>query len=118
MTVPQPPQFAGLPETDVQDAARRAASGEVLLLDVREPDEWARGRAPYAVHIPLGTLDPASVPRDRPVLTVCRSGGRSGRAAEVLATAGFDVTNVAGGMQDWQAQGLPLVADTGEPTVS
>lgn len=98
-------------ETEVHDAARRAADGSVLLLDVREPDEWAGGRSAEATHVPLGDLDPDAVPRDRPVLVVCRSGRRSGLAAEELAAAGHDVRNVTGGMLAWAAAGLPLVGD-------
>ncbi len=103
------------PETDVNDAARRAADGSALLLDVREPDEWARGRAEHAVHAPLGDLDPGAVPRDRPVLAVCRSGKRSGVAAAALAAAGHDVTNVTGGMLAWVQAGLPVVGDGPAP---
>lgn len=100
-----------LPETDVYDAARRAADGSALLLDVREPDEWARGRSEHATHLPLGELNPDAVPRDRPILAVCRSGKRSGKATAQLAAAGHDVTNVAGGMLAWAAAGLPIIGD-------
>lgn len=67
------------------EAARAAADGRVLLLDVREADEWAAGHAPHAVHRPLGALDPQQVPTDRPVVTVCRSGNRSAKAARRAA---------------------------------
>lgn len=105
------------PDVDVQEAARLAAAGEVLLLDVREDAEWAAGHAPQAAHMPLGRLDPRAVPRDRPVLAVCRLGGRSEHAAAVLAAYGVDVRNVAGGMQAWAGVGLPLVRDDGTPGV-
>lgn len=108
-----------VPETDVADAACRAADGSVLLLDVREPEEWARGHAEHAVTVPLGGLNPASVPSDRPVLTVCLSGKRAAAAAARLAAAGHDVTNVTGGMSAWSAAGLPLVSDgPARPVVS
>ena len=108
MTEPVP-----APEVDAVEAARLADAGEVLLLDVREPDEWAGGHAPQATHAVLGALDPAAVPRDRPVITVCRSGGRSGQAAAALAAAGHDVRNLTGGMQAWSGAGLPVVAADG-----
>lgn len=105
------------PDISVTDAAPLVDSGQVLLLDVREDHEWAAGHAPQAVHVPLGRLDPAAVPTDRPVLAVCRLGGRSEHAAQELAACGVDVRNVDGGMQAWAAVGLPLVRDDGAPGV-
>jgi rhodanese-related sulfurtransferase len=91
------------------------ASGAVLV-DVREPDEWAAGHAPGAVHVPLGAVDDA-IDRfeGQSVLTVCRSGGRSTKAAEALAARGVQVRNVAGGMSAWAGAGLPVVRDDGTP---
>ena len=81
-----------------------AVGADGQLVDVREPDEVAAGTLPGAVNIPLGQLpgrldelDPA-----RPVVLLCRSGGRSTQAAEFLTAAGFDdVVNLAGGMLAW-----------------
>jgi rhodanese-related sulfurtransferase len=98
---------------DVQEAARAASAGEVLLLDVREHDEWAYGHAPDAVHVPMGALRQDTVPRDRPVLALCRVGGRSAAVATALAGLGYDVRNVVGGMLAWSAAGLPVVRDDG-----
>ncbi len=71
------------------------------LIDVREPDEVATGTLPGAVNIPLGQL-PDRVGElyvDRRVVLLCRSGGRSGQAAEFLVESGFvDVVNLTGGM--------------------
>jgi rhodanese-related sulfurtransferase len=94
---------------------------DAWLLDVREDDEWAAGHAPGARHIPLGQLGGRSseVPRDETVYVICRSGGRSARAAQALAGAGWHAVNVAGGMQDWAAAGRPMVTDSGaEPFVA
>ncbi|GAC1376019.1 MAG: hypothetical protein NVSMB4_04500 [Acidimicrobiales bacterium] len=87
-----------------------------LLVDVREHDEWGAGHAPGAVHIPLGAV-PGTLARfaDQEVLTVCRSGGRSAKAAAILQKAGVRVRNVAGGMSTWSAAGLPVVRDDGSP---
>jgi rhodanese-related sulfurtransferase len=89
----------------------------VYLLDVRENDEWTAGHAPEAVHIPLGELGAKAdeVPKDRPVFVVCRSGGRSARAAQALGAAGWDVTNVSDGMQGWESAGRPMVSESGAP---
>jgi len=84
------------------------------LLDVREDDEWAAGHAPEAVHVPLADVSDAAARFDgKQVLAVCRSGGRSAKAAEVLAAAGIDVRSVAGGMTAWAEAGLPVVRDDG-----
>lgn len=104
---------AQVPETDPTRAAALAVRGEVLLLDVRETHEWDGGHAPQAVHVPLGALDPAAVPRDRPVVAVCRSGNRSGKAALTLAAAGVEVSNMTGGMTAWARNGLPVVRSDG-----
>lgn len=84
------------------------------LLDVREPDEWAAGHAPGALHIPLGEV-PARLDElpetDEPLPVVCRSGGRSSRAVQWLAQQGFDVVNVEGGMRAWGAADKPLTGE-------
>ena len=100
---------------DVRQAARAAESGEVLLLDVREDDEWAAGRAPTAVHAAMSGLRQDTVPRDRPVLVLCRVGGRSAAVAAALQQLGYDVANVEGGMLTWSAAGLPVVRDGDQP---
>lgn len=103
------------PDVSPAEAHRAAEAGEVLLVDVREDHEWAAGHAPSAVHVPLGRLTADSLPRDRPVVAVCRVGGRSGAAAEALAGIGYDVRNTAGGMLAWEAAGLPVVVAGGAP---
>jgi len=99
---------------DVEEALTALEEG-AFLLDVREDDEWAAGRAPDAVHIVLGELPDRfdEIPRDRAILCVCRVGGRSGRAASFLAEAGYIALNLDGGMQAWAASELPLVGDEG-----
>lgn len=105
-----------MPAVGPEEAARRVDEGAVLL-DVREPDEWRAGHAPEAVHVPLAALA-ASVDRldkDQPIVAVCRVGTRSERAAGVLLQRGYDAVNLAGGMQAWDAAGMPVVTDTGDP---
>ncbi len=86
-----------------------------VLLDVRERQEWQAGHAPAARHIPLAELPIRSreLPAGRPVVTVCRSGGRSARAAAMLAAEGHEVFNLAGGMAAWARAGLPLKGSGG-----
>ena len=84
---------------------------DALLIDVREPAEYARGHVPGAFNIPQAELADrlAELPRVRPLLLICQSGYRSLRAAQFLKQTGFDqVVNVAGGTTAWAAAGLPL----------
>ena len=93
----------------VTDVHERLAT-DVQLVDVREPQELADGMIPGAQSIPLGELPDRLTELDlsRPVIAICRSGNRSGKATAVLRDAGFAVTNMAGGMLAWHAAGLPI----------
>jgi rhodanese-related sulfurtransferase len=82
-----------------------------FILDVREPSEWAQFHIPGATLIPLGSLPNrlSEVPKDRQVVVVCRTGIRSAQGRDILLKAGFTkVTSMTGGMNQWQAQGLPI----------
>ena len=94
---------------NARDAAVALASG-ALALDVRERAEWAAGRIAGALHVPLAELQHRfdELPRDRPIVCVCRSGGRSALATQALARAGLEIANLAGGMKGWVAAGLPI----------
>jgi len=101
--------FAGIWEVQphwVQEHLR-----ELRVIDVREPDEYdgPLGHIPGAELIPLGALSARAgeIPRDRPVIAVCRAGGRSAQATVILRKAGMErVANLAGGMLRWRAQHL------------
>lgn len=97
---------------DVRTAYNEAASG-ALLLDVREPDEWAAGHAPGAELVPLQQVPSANLDTRTPILTICRSGARSAQAAAFLSARGHDVANVEGGMNAWSSAGLPVAATHG-----
>ncbi|HJQ76875.1 MAG TPA: rhodanese-like domain-containing protein [Acidimicrobiia bacterium] len=72
-----------------------------IVLDVREPDEWELGTLPGAVLIPQGEIVSRmdEMPKDRPILCVCRSGGRSSNVAAFLAFNGYESANLSGGMK-------------------
>ena len=75
-----------------------------VVLDVREPEEYAHGHVPGAINVPQADLASrlGEVPRDRPVLVVCQSGSRSRRAAQFLLQMGFErVASVRGGTAAW-----------------
>lgn len=103
--------LAALPkEITIQEAATRRDQG-AFILDVREPSEWADMHIAGATLIPLGSLESrvSEVPKDRPVVVVCRSGNRSQRGRDILLGAGFtSVTSMSGGMNQWKAAGLPI----------
>ncbi|MGH2500795.1 MAG: rhodanese-like domain-containing protein [Candidatus Limnocylindria bacterium] len=80
------------------------------LLDVREDEEWAAGHIAGAQHIPLKQLAARldELPRERDIVTVCRSGHRSGIAARGLVARGYRAENLEGGLEAWVEGGLPL----------
>ena len=92
-------------------------SGGITLIDVREPDEFAEVASTCAKNYPLSNLDVHSVLEslnlslsspDTPLYFICRSGGRSSRAAEKFYAAGYEnVYNIEGGMNRWLELGLP-----------
>ena len=100
-----------IPEVDIATFAEAHATG-VTVIDVREPDEYVEGHVSGAVLIPLGQVPDrvAEVPEGETVYMVCKVGGRSMRAAEVLAAEGRDVVNVGGGTMAWIDAGHPTIA--------
>jgi rhodanese-related sulfurtransferase len=104
-----------LHDLDPTTAAQMVEAATATLIDVREDDEWAAGHAPRAVHVRLGDLDPSAHTDLAPLIVVCRSGGRSRKAAAKLATAGLPVHNLAGGMNAWQGAGHPVIRPDGAP---
>jgi len=82
-----------------------------VLLDVRQPGEWASSHPKTAMHIPLGEVSKRmrEIEQDKPVVVICASGNRSAMAATALAKSGFEtVYNFSGGMSAWQSAGLPM----------
>ena len=86
----------------------------IVLIDVREDDEYSDGHVSSAVHIALSTVPDRveEIPSDGPVYVICALGGRSGKAAKFLRTKGIDAINVAGGPNGWVDSGRPVVSGT------
>jgi rhodanese-related sulfurtransferase len=89
-------------------------TAKLRLVDVREPDEFVGelGHVDGAELVPLATVGAVAQgwPRDQTLVMICRSGGRSGRAARELVGLGFTtVMNLKGGMLAWNAASLPVV---------
>ena len=92
-------------ELSVGELAQRLDGPQApLLLDVREPSEFAAGHVPGAVLMPLGQVAArmGELPADREIAVICRSGARSGRATQLLTAQGLRAQNVAGGMLAWR----------------
>lgn len=99
-------------EIAVQDLATQVSGGDIVLVDVREPDEYALGHVPGAVLVPLGTVpDQVDAFSGSPTFVICRSGARSMRACEFLAARGRAVVNVAGGTMAWIEAGYAVETD-------
>jgi len=99
------------PALDTLGATRLINDANAIVVDVREPAEFAAGHLPNARNIPLVDLDKrvGDLPQGKPVLVCCASGARSGRAMSVLRQGGREVFNLAGGVAAWQQAGLPVV---------
>jgi rhodanese-related sulfurtransferase len=99
-------------EISVAQAKDKKDQGAILL-DVREPSEWYPSHIPGSMLFPLGQLENRlkELPRDKEIVVVCRSGGRSSAGRDILKKAGFtQVTSMAGGMNAWKAAGYPTVS--------
>ncbi len=75
--------------------------GRYLLVDVRSDMEWEACHDENAVHVPLTELPEraSSLPKDKPLVFICRTGGRSSRACELLKDSGIETYNLVGGMR-------------------
>ncbi|GGJ76789.1 hypothetical protein GCM10008939_21170 [Deinococcus aquiradiocola] len=80
-----------------------------LVIDVREPAEYAAGHLPGAVNLPLASLTLTTEISASPLIVVCASGGRSARAAGLLTRAGHpEVANLLGGTLGWLRENRPV----------
>ncbi len=105
-------------EIDAGEGRGRIESGEPVVVDVREQDEWDEGHIPGAVHVPRGHLE-SRIERlapdtARPVVVYCSAGNRSAFAAKTLTELGYeDVVSLAGGFTDWKRNGFPVQLQAG-----
>lgn len=105
-----------IPQLEPSEAARLRENGSILL-DVRTNEEFIAGHIDDVVFITLSEIEARAQELDPeiPLIALCRAGGRSQAAAELLAARGFTVSNMSGGMQAWEAAGLDLVTSDGGP---
>jgi rhodanese-related sulfurtransferase len=102
----------------VEEAAAWLQSGEAVLVDVREPDEFAAARIDGAILAPLSQMPAAwealDLPADRKVVVMCLRGGRSHQVCAFVGPAGPEgqpLFNLTGGIQAWHVAGLPIIED-------
>jgi rhodanese-related sulfurtransferase len=96
-------------DLDRQDVKQGLADGSIVLVDVREPHEFAAGHIPGAILNPLSAFDPSALPSGKRVVFSCAAGVRSLRAIEFAQAAGRDIReHYKGGFKDWAAAGEPI----------
>lgn len=101
------------PETlDAKSFQAAIGEGKALLVDVRTPAEYAGGHLEGSLNVDWTGADHeaelAKLPKDKPLLLYCRSGGRSGQAMEYLRSKGYQVQHLGGGITAWMSAGLPV----------
>jgi len=100
------PQVVDLDREDIKQGLQ---DGSILLVDVREPHEYAAGHIPGAVLHPLSAFDPSSLPEGKRIVFSCAAGVRSVRALEFAQAAGLDIReHYKGGFKDWISAGEPV----------
>lgn len=107
---------AALTALSPHDVAARLKQGRAVLIDVREPDEFAREHVPGSISAPLSAFDDAHLGNAETMIFTCRSGARTGANCDRLAArvegAGFVLE---GGLGAWKAEGLPVIEDRKAP---
>jgi rhodanese-related sulfurtransferase len=107
-------QQPNLSEIDAQTLQQKLRAGEVVLIDVREPHEFAAERIPGSVSMPLSAFDPqaaAAQAEGKPLVISCQMGGRATHAAEAMVAAGKPAPIVfKGSLNGWKQAGLPTEA--------
>ena len=98
-------------DLDLDEVKRGLADGSMLLVDVREPHEFAAGHIPASINHPLSTFDPAALPVEagKRIVFSCAAGIRSVRSIELAQAAGLDLNeHYRGGFKEWSAAGEPI----------
>jgi rhodanese-related sulfurtransferase len=96
-----------VPSVPPSEAVDRVAKGW-MLLDVRNDGEWAEGRIPGSVHVPMDQLTARLDEVADRVVCVCAVGARSARVAQFLNAQGYEAVNLDGGIYAWADDGLPV----------
>lgn len=98
-------------DLDIDDVKAGLEEGSILIVDVREPHEFAAGHIPGSVSRPLSQFDPTDLPNvpGKRIVLSCAAGARSLRALEFAQSAGLDIdSHYRGGFKDWAMRGEPV----------
>ena len=107
---------AQIPEVDSDALHGMLHDGQTVLIDVREPDEFARERITGAKLVPLSAFNIGEFPQDQDVVVMCHSGQRSGQVTMHLRQMGYEkIYNLRGGIIAWRQAGFPTVVDASQP---
>ena len=112
------PMAAESPRSELPpERVAELTAGDAELIDVRREEEWEAGRIAGARHVEMNQLTASAeaIPRDRPVIFYCRSGGRSAMAADAFREAGYDAHHLAGGLTAWVESGLSIEGEVASP---
>jgi rhodanese-related sulfurtransferase len=102
---------AGVVDLDLDEVKRGLADGSIVLVDVREPHEYAAGHIPNSLSNPLSRFDPSALPvgEGKRIVFSCASGVRSRRAIEFAQAAGLALNeHYKGGFKEWSTAGEPV----------
>ncbi len=102
---------------DVPTVSIDTIPDDAVLLDVREPDEWAAGHIEGAQHVPMNEIPARTGELDAgaDIVVVCKVGSRSAQVTAWLNRQGYRASNLDGGMLAWAVTHRPMVSDTGAP---
>ncbi len=115
---PRQPAIPGVSVREAHDQLADSGPRSPLIVDVRNPDEFAQVRVPGSILVPLPVFVERcnELPADRPLLVICRTGNRSASATAFLLRSGYpEAANVVGGIVAWYHAGLPVVTGAPEP---
>ncbi|MGN0822543.1 MAG: rhodanese-like domain-containing protein [Candidatus Gallimonas sp.] len=99
-------------EVTLEEISRKNGN-EYLIVDIRDEAAFGYGHIPDAINVPLGEIDSATLPKDRPIYLCCKSGIVSEEVAERLREAGYDAYNLRGGYVEWLRRHIGTLADAG-----
>ncbi len=102
------PTSSNVVDLDLETFAKAVEAGEVTVVDVREPHEFAAGHIPESINLPLSRFHPRDLPsgEDKTVVIICQAGVRSRKALnQAQATGRSDLKHYAGGLAQWRAHG-------------
>jgi rhodanese-related sulfurtransferase len=95
-----------VPAVEHDELVQALSKKNCVVIDVREPHEFASGHIPGAQNHPLSSFDPSRLTQEKPVVLICQAGGRSAKALRHALSAGRqDVRHYPGGMSGWRARG-------------